>query len=102
MGDLLSVSPTCFQFGPNDSKFILKPIYGYMPKVLSTAFKPIIMLSALPPLEEDQDLTLLCPIRALRIYIERCAHLDSQNNSLFALVAVPKGIQSRSRDFIGG
>ncbi len=37
MGDLqaLSVSPTCLQFEPNDSKVILKPRHCYVPKVLS-------------------------------------------------------------------
>ncbi len=31
------------------------------------------MLSALPPSEEDHELSLLCPVRALRIYSERSA-----------------------------
>ncbi|KAL0203813.1 hypothetical protein M9458_001831, partial [Cirrhinus mrigala] len=34
MGDLqvLSVNPTCLEFGPNDSEVILKPRQGYVPK----------------------------------------------------------------------
>ena len=41
VGDLqaLSVSASCLEFGPGDSKVILKPRHGYVPKVLSTPFK---------------------------------------------------------------
>ncbi len=76
VGDLqaLSISPACLEFGPNDSKVVLKPRHGYVPKVLSTPFRAqVITLSALPPSEEDQELSLLCPVRALRIYFERSA-----------------------------
>ncbi len=76
IGDLqaLSVSPTWLEFGPNDSKVILKLRHGYKPKVLSTPFRAqVITLSALPPSEEDQELCLLCPVRALKIYIESSA-----------------------------
>ncbi len=76
VGDLqaLSISPACLEFGPNDSKVILKPRHGYVPKVLSTPFRAqVITLSVLPPSEEDRELSLLCPVRALRIYFERSA-----------------------------
>ncbi len=76
MGDLqaLSVSPTCLHFGPNNSKVILKPRHGYVPKMLSTRFRAqVISLSALSPSDEDQELKLLCPIRALIIYLEHSA-----------------------------
>ncbi len=76
VGDLqaLSTSPACLEFGPNDSKVVLKPRHGYVPKVLSTPFRAqVITLSALPPSEEDWELSLLCPVRALRIYFERSA-----------------------------
>ncbi len=33
----------------------------------------VITLSVLPPSAEDQELNLLCPVRSLRIYIERFA-----------------------------
>ncbi len=41
VGDLqaLSISPACLEFGPNDSKVVLKPRHGYIPKVLSTPFR---------------------------------------------------------------
>ncbi len=76
VGDLqaLSVNPACLEFGPNDSKVILKPRLGYVPKVLSTPFRAqVIALSALSPSMDDQELSLLCPVRALRVYIERSA-----------------------------
>ncbi len=81
MGDLqaLYVSPTCLQFGPNDSKVLLKPRHIYVPKVLSTQ---VISLSVFPPSDEDQDLKLLCPIRALKIYLEHSA-LFRQSDQLF-------------------
>ncbi len=76
VGDLqaLSISPDCLKFGPNNSKVILKPKHGYVPKVLSTPFRAqVITLSALPPFEEDRELSLLCPVRALMIYFEHSA-----------------------------
>ncbi len=74
VGDLqmLSISLVCLEFWPNDSKAILKPRHGYVPKVLSTPFKAqVITLSAIPPSEEDREISLLCPVWALRIYFER-------------------------------
>ncbi len=85
MGDLqaLSSSPSCLEFGPNDSKIVLKPRYGYIPKGLSTPIRAqVITLSALPPSEQDQGLNLLCPVRELRIYIERSAPFR-QSEQLF-------------------
>ncbi len=76
VGDLqaLSVNSTCLEFGPNDSKVVLKPRLDYVPKVLSTPFRAqVIALSALSPSTDDQELSLLCPVRALRVYIERSA-----------------------------
>ncbi len=51
LGDLqaLYVNPACLEFGPNNSKVILKPRLGYVPKVLSTQFRAqVIALSTLP------------------------------------------------------
>ncbi len=50
------------------------PRHGYALKMLSTPFRAqVILLSALPPIDEDQELKLLCPIRALKIYLKRSA-----------------------------
>ncbi len=41
---------------------------------LSTLFRAqVIALSVLPPSTGSQELSLLCPVRALRVYIERSA-----------------------------
>ncbi len=75
VGDLqtLSVNPVCLECGPSDSKVVLKSRLGYVPKVLSTPFRAqVITLSAFSPPTGSQE-SLLCPVRALRIYIERSA-----------------------------
>ncbi len=75
VGDLqaLSVNPACLEFGPNDSKVVLKPRLGYVPKVLSSPFRAqVITLSMFFPPTGSQE-SLLCPVRALREYIERSA-----------------------------
>ncbi len=76
VGDLqaLSINPACLESGPNDSKVVLKPRLGYVPKVRSTPFRAqVIALSAHSPSTGGQELSLLCPVRALRVYIERSA-----------------------------
>ncbi len=52
VGDLhaLSVNPACLEFGPNNSKVVLKPRLGCVPKVLSTPFRAqVITLSMFSP-----------------------------------------------------
>ncbi|CAM4733894.1 unnamed protein product [Leuciscus chuanchicus] len=85
IGDLqaLSVSATCMEFGPNDSKVILKPRHGYVPKSLNTLFRShVISLSALPVSNEEKDASLLCPVRALRAYVSRSS-VFTQTEQLF-------------------
>ncbi len=75
VGDLqaLSVNPACLEFGTNDSKVVLNTKLDYKPKVLSTPFRAqVIAFSAFSPLAGSQE-SLLCPIRALKIYIEHSA-----------------------------
>ncbi len=75
VGDLqaLSVNLVFLEFGPNDSKVVLLPRLGYVPKMFSTQFRAqFITLSAFSPPTSSQE-SLLCPVRALRIYIERSA-----------------------------
>jgi len=46
----LSINPACLEFGPNDSKVVLKQRLGYVPKVLSTPFRAqVIALSRFHP-----------------------------------------------------
>ncbi|KAI2662351.1 Beta-glucosidase A [Labeo rohita] len=71
VGDLhaFSVSETCLEFGPADSHVTLRPRPGYVPKVPTNPFRDqVVNLQALPP--EDADPALLCPVRALRTYMD--------------------------------
>ncbi len=69
----LSVNPACLDFGPTNSKVVLKPRLGYVPKVLSTPFRAqVIALFTFSPPAGSQE-SLLCPVRALKIYIELSA-----------------------------
>ncbi len=74
VGDLHAflVDDSCLQFGPADSQIILRPRPGYVPKVPTTPFRDqVVSLQALPPEEADPALALLCPVRALRHYVDR-------------------------------
>ncbi|XP_052438415.1 uncharacterized protein LOC127977534 [Carassius gibelio] len=74
VGDLhaFSVDDSCLEFGPADSQVILRPRPGYVPKVPTTPFKDqVVNLQALPLEEADPALALLCPVRALRCYVDR-------------------------------
>ncbi|KAI2647489.1 Acetylglutamate kinase [Labeo rohita] len=54
------------------SLVILRPRPGYVPKVPTTPFRDqVVTLQAISSQEDDPNLTLLCPVRALRIYLER-------------------------------
>ncbi len=73
VGDLqaFSVSEECLVFGPVYSHVVLRPRPGYVPKVPTTPFRDqVVNLQALPSEEADPALALLCPIRALRIYVD--------------------------------
>ncbi|KAL0149358.1 hypothetical protein M9458_055396, partial [Cirrhinus mrigala] len=74
VGDLLalSVNSSCLEFGPADSHVVLRPRPGYVPKVPTTPFRDqVVTLQAISSQEDDPNLTLLCPVCALRIYMER-------------------------------
>ncbi len=78
VGDLqaLSVSEMCMDFPPGLVKVTLRPRPGYVPKVLSTSFRSqvVTLHSFHPPpfaLSEDERLHMLCPVRALKIYVDR-------------------------------
>ncbi|KAI2647506.1 ORF V: Enzymatic polyprotein [Labeo rohita] len=76
VGDLqaFSVDEACLEFWPGDSLVILRPRPGYVPKVPTTPFRDqVVNLQALCP-EADPASALLCPVRALRIYVDRTRH----------------------------
>ncbi len=77
VGDLqaLSVSKTCMEFAPDPIKVTLWPRPGYIPKVLSTSFRTqVVTLHTFhpPPFasSEDERLHMLCPVRALKLYVD--------------------------------
>ncbi len=66
-----SVNASCLELEPNDWKVILQPRSCYETKVLSTPFRAqVISLLALNMVNGYQSPSLLCPIRALRVYVE--------------------------------
>ncbi|KAK7880711.1 hypothetical protein WMY93_032661 [Mugilogobius chulae] len=74
-----SVSPTCMQFAPGLSKVHLCPNPAFMPKVEPAYSCPTLEIAAFhpPPFSspEEQQLHSLCPVRALRVYVDRTAGL---------------------------
>ncbi len=73
-----SVSEECLVFGLADSHVGLRPRPGYVPKVPTTPFRDqVVNLQALPSEEADPALALLCPVRALRIYVDRTRSVRS-------------------------
>ncbi len=78
VGDLqaFSVSETCMDFAPGLVKVTLRPRPGYILKVLSTSFRSqVVTLHSFhpPPFasSEDERLHMLCPVRALKLYVDR-------------------------------
>ncbi len=62
----------CLVFGPAYSHVVLRPRPGYVIKVPSTPFRDqVVNLQALPSEEADPALALLCPVRTLRVYVDR-------------------------------
>ncbi len=74
VGDLqaFSVDESCLEFRPANSHVVLRPRPGYVPKVPTTPFRDqVVSLQALPSEEADPALGFLCPVRALRLYVDR-------------------------------
>ncbi len=77
VGDLhaLSVSEMCMDFALCLVKVTLRPRPGYIPKVLSTSFRSqVVTLHSFhpPPFasSEDEKLHMLCPVWALKLYVD--------------------------------
>ncbi len=89
-----SVSEECLVFGQVYSHVVLRPQPGYVPKVPTTPFRDqVVNLHALPSEEADPALALLCPVRALRIYVDRTRSFRS-SEQLF----VCHGGQQKGKD----
>ncbi|XDV15183.1 hypothetical protein PO909_015313 [Leuciscus waleckii] len=89
IGDLhaFSVNDDCICFGPGDCSVTLRPRPGYVPKSLNTPFRAQVVslptLSAEPSASNDADAqTAVCPVRALRMYMDRSAAFR-QSDQLF-------------------
>ncbi len=65
-------------FRPVYTHVVLRPRPGYVPKVPTTPFRDqVVNLQALPSEEADPALALLCPVRALRIYMDHTRSVRS-------------------------
>ncbi len=74
VGDLqaFSVDNSCLEFGPGNSHVVLRPRPEYVPKVPTMPFRDqVVNLQALPREEADPAIALLCPVCALRVYVNR-------------------------------
>jgi hypothetical protein len=71
----LSVHPSCTKFSLSGDKIFLRPNPAFMPKCFLGFTCKVIELSAFHPAPfsstEDQRLNTLCPVRALRAYLDR-------------------------------
>ncbi|KAL0167364.1 hypothetical protein M9458_039208, partial [Cirrhinus mrigala] len=78
VGDLqaLSVTPSFLDFAPGLSKAFLHPRTGYVPKVPSSAPRPVVLQAFCPPPFREPDqrkLNCMCPVRAPDAYVHRVA-----------------------------
>ena len=65
----LSVHPSCALFAPGDVRLILKPNPAFVPKVVGSC-SPI-DLAAFTASPGEQQWRALCPVRAVRTYMDR-------------------------------
>ncbi len=99
VGDLqaLSVSEMCMDFAPGLVKVTSRPRSGYVPKVLSASFRSqVVTLHSFhpPPFAsgEDERLHMLCPVRALKIYVDRSSHWRKSPQLLVCFGAGRRGL----------
>ncbi len=93
VGDLqaFSVSEECLVFGLDYSHVVLRPRPGYVPKVPTTPFRDqVVNLQALPSEEADPAFEL-CPVRALRIYVDRTRSFRSSEQLFVCYGGQQKG-----------
>ncbi len=105
VGDLqaFSVSEECLVFGPVYSHVVLRPRPGYVPKVPTTPFHDqVVNLQALPSEEADPALALLCPVRALRIYVDHTRSVRSSEQLFVCHGGQQKGKAVSKQSLFGG
>ncbi len=98
-GDLqaLSVSEICMDFTPGLVKVTFRPRPGYVPKVLSVLFRSqVVSLHSFhpPPFAsgEDERLHMLCPVLALKIYVDHSSHWKKSPQLLVYFGAGRRGL----------
>ncbi|XP_073690968.1 uncharacterized protein [Garra rufa] len=88
----LSVHSSCTKFSINGDKVFLRPNPAFMPKCFPAFACEVIQLSAFhpPPFSssEDKRLNALCPVRSLRVYIDRTSAFR-RSDQLFISWAPP-------------
>ncbi len=94
-------------FAPGLVKVTLRPRPGYIPKVLSTSFRSqVVTLHSFhpPPFasSEDERLHMLCPVRTLKLYVDRSKVWRKSPQLLICLVLVAAGLPRQSRGFLTG
>ncbi len=105
VGDLqaFSVSEECLVFGPVYSHVVLRARPGYVPKVPTTPFRnQVVNCKPRPSVEADPALALLCPIRALRIYVDRTRSVRSSEQLFVCHGGQQKGKVSPNRGWPTG
>ena len=84
----LSVSPECLRFTGDGGKVIFKPNPAFVPKNHLAVVMPTELMAFHPPpfaSEEDRGLHCLCPVRALRLYVQRTAARDRPSQLFVSL-----------------
>ncbi len=109
VGDMqaLSVSKMCRDFAPGLVKVTLRPRPGYVPKVLSASFcSQVFTLHSFHPSPfasgEDERLHVLCPVWALKIYVDRSSLWRQSPSYWYVLVLAAVGLPRRSTEFVTG
>ncbi len=105
VGDLQAflVDESCLQFGPADSSAALSPLPGYVPKVPTSPFRDqVVNLQALPLEEVDIALALICPVCALRKYVDRTQSFRTTEQLWYVMEESRRGRLSLSRGWPTG
>ncbi len=91
-----SMDSDCIRFGPGDCSVTLRPRLEYVPKSLSTPFErtetvsPSALASKSSPSQSVDAQTAICPVRALRFYID-CSSSFRQSIQLLGAMVVYEG-----------
>lgn len=92
----LSVHTSCLQFSPDYGKLMLRPNPAFVPKVSDSAYScsTLELLAFHPPPFADEGeklLNSLCPVRALRIYMDKTKGFRKSNQLFVSWAPSHKG-----------